>query len=223
MDTEQSRREPGGMAQAALTAVASGAPQGVPDRDEIELWATRAMSGERGAVEEVWRLNRRWVAAILLAHKPRWAEVEDLLQEVAISLVRKVHEVREAKAFRPWLRTVAVNVALAAARSGKRRAGESRLNTGEGHDDAVMGHRREDLPPPEILSDSEQGSRLMALAMELPDGYREPLLLKAVQGLSYREIGEILDLPETTIETRVARGRRMLRDLAHKNELTATP
>jgi RNA polymerase sigma-70 factor (ECF subfamily) len=56
----------------------------------------------------------------------------------------------------------------------------------------------------------------MALAGELPDGYREPLLLKAIQGLSYREIGRILGLPETTIETRIARGRRMLRELASK-------
>jgi RNA polymerase sigma-70 factor (ECF subfamily) len=62
----------------------------------------------------------------------------------------------------------------------------------------------------------------MKLAFELPDGYREPLLLKAVEGLSYRQIGEIMDLPETTIETRVARGRRMLRDLASRSPSLAT-
>ncbi len=58
----------------------------------------------------------------------------------------------------------------------------------------------------------------MDLASQLPDGYREPLLLKALHDLSYREIGEILDLPETTIETRIARGRRQLRELAAKRE-----
>jgi RNA polymerase sigma-70 factor (ECF subfamily) len=54
----------------------------------------------------------------------------------------------------------------------------------------------------------------MALAMNLDEGYREPLLLRCVQELSYREIGEILGLPETTVETRIARGRRMLREAA---------
>jgi hypothetical protein len=54
----------------------------------------------------------------------------------------------------------------------------------------------------------------MSLAMTIPEGYREPLLLKCVRGLSYRAISELLGLPETTIETRIARGRRMLRDMA---------
>ena len=48
----------------------------------------------------------------------------------------------------------------------------------------------------------------------MPDGYREPLILKCVRGMSYRQIGAMMGLPETTIETRIARGRRMLRELA---------
>jgi len=58
----------------------------------------------------------------------------------------------------------------------------------------------------------------MELARELPDGYREPLLLKCVRGLSYRQIGELLGLPETTVETRIARGRKMLRERAEADE-----
>jgi DNA-directed RNA polymerase specialized sigma24 family protein len=56
------------------------------------------------------------------------------------------------------------------------------------------------------------------VAKELPDGYREPLLLKCVHGMSYREIGEVMGLPESTIETRIARGRRMLREAAEQAE-----
>jgi DNA-directed RNA polymerase specialized sigma24 family protein len=54
----------------------------------------------------------------------------------------------------------------------------------------------------------------MALAAELPDGYREPLLLKCLQDMSYKQIGDVMGLPDTTIETRIARARRMLRDRA---------
>jgi DNA-directed RNA polymerase specialized sigma24 family protein len=56
----------------------------------------------------------------------------------------------------------------------------------------------------------------MALARTLPEGYREPLLMRCVRGMSYKQIGAVLDLPETTIETRIARGRRMLRELANQ-------
>jgi RNA polymerase sigma-70 factor (ECF subfamily) len=45
----------------------------------------------------------------------------------------------------------------------------------------------------------------------LPPEYREPLLLRCLRGMSYRQIGEVLDLPVTTIETRLARARRMIR------------
>ncbi len=168
-----------------------------------------AIAGDGAALQRVWQENRRWVAAILLAHKPRWADLEDLLQEVAMSLVRKVGEVRDPRALKPWLRTVAMNAAHAAARSGRNRAKDHALDS-----DVEQPFVRASLSGPAEVSEREEGRRLLELASQLPDGYREPLLLKAVQNLSYREIGEILGLPETTVETRIARGRKQLRELA---------
>lgn len=172
-----------------------------------------AISGDAQAIRRVWNDNRRWVAAVILAHKPRWADVEDLLQEVAMALVRKVGEVRDPAALKPWLRTVAMNAALAAARSGRKRA----RDTGIQDDGAYAGRVPRESPDPE---QREEGRRLLELARQLPDGYREPLLLKALHDLSYREIGAILGLPETTIETRIARGRRQLRELAAERSTT---
>lgn len=166
----------------------------------------RAIEGDAESIDRVWRRHRRWVAAILLAHKPRWADLDDLLQEVAVAVVRKISDVRDPRAVRPWLRTVAVNVAAAAARSGARRAKDVQ------RDEAVTPAVSPD--DKERQHEIQQGRRLLELAAELPEGYREPLLLKAVHNLSYREIGHIMELPETTIETRIARGRRQLRELA---------
>jgi RNA polymerase sigma-70 factor (ECF subfamily) len=52
----------------------------------------------------------------------------------------------------------------------------------------------------------------MAATARLPEHYREPLLLRAVRGMSYRQIADTLGVPITTVETRLARARRMLRD-----------
>ncbi len=169
-------------------------------------------------LRDAWSANRRWVAAILLAHKPRWADLDDLLQDVAFAVVRKGSDIRDPSAFKPWLRTVAINAAHAAARSGKLREGRAGNVSVDSGDDAMgvmgrIGFDQDDSPPNRIAFD-EEGRRVMEMAMTLPDGYREPLLLKAVQGMSYREIGEVLDLPESTIETRIARARRMLREKA---------
>jgi len=172
------------------------------------------MNGDRDALQAVWRAHRRWVAVILMAHKPRETDVEDLLQVVAVQLCRKIQEIREPEAFRPWLRTVAINAARATGRKTTRRKRHTlRL--------AIA------APPPERHEPDhearDEGARLLQLAREMPESYREPLLLRCLQGMSYRQISEVLDLPETTIETRIARGRRMLREAATRRGLGDTP
>ncbi len=176
----------------------------------------RAVAGEAEAVQELWREHRRWVAAVILAHKPREADVEDLLQDVAMTFVRSIGQLRDHATLKPWLRTVAINAALASGRQATRRregmawkVGSSG-NTQPGEAGGGPGERS----PDDSAGSTEESRRVLLLAERLPDGYREPLILKCVRGMSYREIGVMMDLPETTVETRIARGRRMLRELA---------
>ena len=82
----------------------SGTPPEGQTADADERLAAAAAGGDSAAVQRVWEANRRWVAAILLAHKPKWADLEDLLQEVALATVRKIGELRDPGALRPWLR-----------------------------------------------------------------------------------------------------------------------
>lgn len=183
----------------------------------------RAIRGDQEALRDLWHEHRRWVAAILLAHMPRTGvaggggpELDDLLQEVAVTVVAKVSGLRDEAAFKPWLRAVAMSVAKTSGRRVKvRRAGWLKLVGFSGADRAGRDHAEQDDGPgsarAQVLA---EGRRLMELAAELPDGYREPLLLKCVQGMSYKQIGRVMGLPDTTIETRIARARRMLREKA---------
>lgn len=176
----------------------------------------RALAGDRAALEDLWHEHRRWVAVVLLAHKPREADVDDLLQEVARVLVSRIGEVRDPGAFKPWLRTVAINLART---SGRRVRPGNWWNAAARHRDGLGERDRSDGASTSAAL--EEGRRLLALAERLEEGYREPLLLKAIRGMSYRQIGELLDLPETTVETRIARGRRMLRELAAAEQAKA--
>lgn len=172
-----------------------------------------AIRGERDPLRVVWQAQRRWVAAVLMAHKPRQVDLEDLLQEVAMQFVRRIHELRDPASLRPWLRTVAINAAHASGRTlarRKRDATEHRPALASG------GLHAAHEAPDGVASAREQVSKLMELAERLPEGYREPLLLRCLHGMSYRVIGQAMDLPESTIETRIARGRRMLRELAEQ-------
>jgi len=127
-----------------------------------------------------------------------------------------VGEVRDPGAIRPWLRTVALNVAHATARAGKVRTWVTGPQLAEGDSEdsrAAAGGSGSDP-----LVAREARGTIAELASRLPDGYREPLLMKAVDNLSYREIGRIMGLPETTVETRIARARKQLREMAVRHE-----
>lgn len=133
-----------------------------------------------------------------------------------MAMVAKISGLRDEAAFKPWLRAVAMSIAQTSGRRSKvRKEGWLRLVGLRGDDDRPEA----DAAPGSVRSEQiTEGRRLMQLASELPDGYREPLLLKCIQGMSYKEIGRVMGLPDTTIETRIARARRMLRDLAEKPE-----
>lgn len=175
-----------------------------------------ARSGQPEAIDALWSRHRRWIAALLLRHKPDHTEVDDLLQDIASQLVAKIHTISEPGALPGWLRTTAINAArLAGRRQGVRaRAGEA--FGVDAHEAAERSASRPDGPGEATLTDAQ---RVLELARQLPADYAEPLLLRAVQGLSYAQIGAILGLPESTIETRIARGRRMLRDAAERGSV----
>lgn len=160
------------------------------------------------ALEALWREHRRWVAAVLLAHKPREAELEDLLQEVAMTFVSRVHELRDPGALRPWLRTVAVNVARMDARRVRLRRAALR----------PLDDEHAELPDPRQAADGRarearaEAQAALDAAARLPQDLREALLLRCVRGLSQKQIAALLDVPETTVETRLARARRLLRE-----------
>ncbi len=177
-----------------------------------------AIAGHSDALSQVWVGVRRWVAVILIAHKPREADLEDLLQLVALQVCRKVHEVRDPSLFKPWLRTVTINIAREQGRkASRRRVGMLRL-VGRARDANNFGGQIGNMQL------SEDAKRVLDAALSLPEKYREPVLMRCQQSMSYKQIAEVLSLPETTIETRIARGRRMLREtieLQTKQELEA--
>jgi RNA polymerase sigma-70 factor (ECF subfamily) len=174
----------------------------------------RARGGDRAAQHELWRAHRRWVAAIILAHRPRSVELEDLLQDVAVKLISKIHTLRDAGAFRPWLRQISVNVCRGAARSAKStlHLGGPRPTEPGRHDPGMVAEPATPIDVHRDLECWDAANSLLERALTLPLVYREPLILRCVRSMSYQQISEVLDLPVTTVETRLARARRMLRE-----------
>ncbi len=177
-----------------------------PQHTAGQAMVVDAMKGDRTAMDALWHEHRRWIAAVLLAHKSPEDQVEDLLQEVAMTIVAKINTLREARFVRAWLRTVAINAARASARARRARPKLAPLAVDPLGPDTVS------------AAVDDEARRLMKLSARLADTYREPLMLRALHGMRGRHIAEILDLSEATVETRIARARRMLRELANGTE-----
>lgn len=169
-----------------------------------------ARTGDRGAIDRLWAGHQRWAMAVILAHRPRAAEIEDLLQEVAVRFVSRIDTLRDPESLRPWLRQIILNVCRGFARGHRAVATIDESGSGEGR-----GARNVPLSAEPSAEQSVSGSdaarTLLEQALSLPPEYREPLLLRSLRSLSYQQIGELLELPVTTVETRLARARRMLR------------
>ena len=144
------------------------------------------------------------LAAYLLGDRE---EAEDVTQEVLIRLWRRGHEVAPEK-IGPWLVRVTRNACTDAVR---RRGSGVRATTDSG------GRWPSDIsteaPGPEGLAHASQlGGRILEALRDLSEPHRSVVILREIQGLSYREIAEALKMPLSSVRVTLHRGRRRLRE-----------
>lgn len=174
------------------------------DKGDHELIAA-AQRGERGALDAFVRRHDGWVRQIVYATIGRPALVDDVVQNVWTGVWQQIATLSDPERWRGWLYRLARNTAIDA---GKRHARERARSAGlNGSDPAT---RRTD--PARQVAQSEQQQRVLRAIRGLPDHYREPFILRHLQDWSYAEIGEAMGLPIDTVETRLVRARRLLRE-----------
>ncbi len=133
-------------------------------------------------------------------------EAEDVTQEVLIRLWRRGHEV-DPERIGPWLIRVTRNAAIDTIR--RRELGLRAVT--DANDGSI--EVPEGSPGPESLAQSSQlGSRLLAALRAMSEPHRSVVILREIQGLSYREIGEALEMPLSNVRVTLYRGRRRLRE-----------
>jgi len=144
------------------------------------------------------------------------ADAEDVTQDVLLQVVRKLDTFRGESAFPTWLHRVTVNAALAHRR---KRAIENERTFREplDHFDADGLHgspvKRWDVKPEQSVLEKEQHRLIDEAIAQLPDMYRDVLVLADVEQLPNAEIAEMLKLGLAAVKSRLHRARLMLRDL----------
>lgn len=176
-----------------------------PDRELVAA----AAAGGREAFDELVRRHHAAMLTLVRVLTAGRGDADDLAQEVFVRAWRSVRGFRGDSTFRTWLHRVAINVV----RTSQAKQGRWTRLFGP-----VLSAR--DAPVPEVADAAEPVDTVLArreaidraLAV-LPEELRLPVTLRDLQGLDYKEIAALLDLPIGTVESRIFRARQRLRPL----------
>ena len=153
-----------------------------------------AREGNRSAFGRLYERYARMVHGILLARVPR-TEIDDLVQDVFVQAMRHLHSLRDAGRFGGWLAAMARN----RANDFHRRSVEQV----EWSEEAHSGKRRGKL--------GDDGAAILGLIRDLPEAYRETLILRLVEGMTGPEIADRTGLTAGSVRVNLHRGMEMLR------------
>jgi len=137
------------------------------------------------------------------------AYAEDLLQETFLRLWTNKQSYREVAKFSTWIYTIAGNLAKTELRRRKIRRWFP-ISGGGGEDDRPLDFADEDADPDRDLERLTIEKRVKEEIQKLPSAFREAVILRDIQELSYEEISSILKVPLGTVKSRVNRGRARL-------------
>ncbi len=158
-----------------------------------------AREGDRAAFSRLYDRFARMVHGILLARVPP-GEVDDLVQDVFLLALRRLHTLRETKAFGGWLAAIARNRAT----DYHRRAPEL-AELPEDPGPACPTRAGEDPP-------AEEAQAILAVIQTLPEAYRGPLILRLVEGMTGPEIAARTGLTPASVRVNLHRGMKELRE-----------
>lgn len=190
----------------------------VSERDaEEQALIARCVAGDAEAFRPLVHRYQRLAFSVALRMVGRRADAEDIAQQSfvdAFGAVDRFDGEGRHHAFSTWLLRIVVNRAKDVLKSKKRT--EESLDAEVSGGEAMFAH--DPVSPETRTAQHEIRVRLENALLQVHPKYREVLILKDVEELSYEEIREILRLPITTLKIRVVRARTMLRSLLGQEE-----
>lgn len=155
---------------------------------------------------DIEQINGLFAYAMILTRNR--AEAEDLVQETYVRAMRAVGKLRLDSNLRGWLFTILRNIWLNQLRKGRNRPQMVVIDPGDGLSDGIVEPSKD---PYELYVNKVETEQVQAAIQKLPVEYREVILLREYEELSYREIACILGCPIGTVMSRLGRARSRLR------------
>ncbi|MGV3606654.1 MAG: RNA polymerase sigma factor [Planctomycetaceae bacterium] len=150
----------------------------------------------------------RWLRTVVLARVGQTHALEEVMQEIAMAILRQTKPLVDPAQIAPWLYRVAVRQALLF----RRKCGRTRrlLSNAAGYRTSLEAERLP-LSPEEVLTRVERQQRVQEALQGMPPRDRDVLLLKYFEQWSYTQMAEHLGVSMNTIESRLFRARERMR------------
>lgn len=179
------------------------------DEDLMELF----QSGKEQAFNTLVKRYKDRIHNFLYRYTHNHQDCEDLVQETFLRVFRSRHSYKRIARFSTWLYTIAINLAKTQHKKNQK------MSTVSMHQDEDDDNGREiviedgDLQPDQSLHQRLCVSEVEKALMQIPEEFREAVVLRDVQNLTYEEIMDITDLPMGTVKSRINRGRMRLQEM----------
>jgi RNA polymerase sigma-70 factor (ECF subfamily) len=201
-------------ARVRMSAVAATAyPSERSEWPGDERAITRFLAGDPSGFEDIVRQYSSMVFS-LAARLVGPAEAEDVVQETFLRAWRGLEKFRGESSLKTWLYAIALNRARArhGALSRVRSLFASGSKDREDPFAAVDAASDPGATPEENAIVFEQRQRLRAAMAALPEEFRDAVVLRDLEGLSYEDVAAVLAVPVGTVRSRLARGRALLKE-----------
>ena len=179
---------------------------------EQELVA-RAKAGDDEAFAQLMHDNEKRIYNLTLRMTGNPEDAMDLAQEAFLNAWRGLKFFKGDSAFSTWVYRLASNACIDHLRRQKRRQDISVPMPVNDEDDSTPDIPDERFQPEQELERQELRRAVAEGLEQLSDEHRQVLVMREINGLSYQEIGGILDLEAGTVKSRIARARNSLRKI----------
>src|SRR5215207_7710595 len=177
-----------------------------PVKDDTAL-VCQALAGNRGAFGEIVGRYQSLICSMAYSATGNLGQSEDLAQDTFIAAWKQLPQLREQGKLRPWLCGIARFLIGKAMRKDHREPSHAAESL-----DAVSGTASGEALPRERAMTREEEAILWRAIEQIPEIYREPLVLFYREHQSVEAVAAALGLSEDAVKQRLSRGRKMLQE-----------
>lgn len=181
-----------------------------------------AQKGDTSAFGQLVEAHQSKIYSLCYRMTGNAEDAADLTQEVFLSAWRSLSRFQEQSSFGTWVYRMATNASIDFLRREKRRQVLS-MTMEEDSEERQAQVPDERYSPHRLLEQKEARQAVVDALAALSPEHRQVLVLREMEGLSYQEIGQLLDLEEGTVKSRIARARLALRDFLIKSGNFSAP